>query len=246
MDIKGLDISAYQSDINYDSIINEGNKFVIIKAGEGYVEQSMFKIHYNGCKSRNIMVGCYWYSNATTEAMAISEAKNCISALKDKQLELPVYYDVEMKVHTTLGKSKLTNIIKAFCDTVKEAGYEAGIYINPSFMENYVNKNDLIGKYHIWLAHWTWDPNKKSKYDYGQEIWQWGTTKIDGKDVDANISFIEWKKENKKGIVIMETKPVLIESSESFTDVKDKFNDAGYYVKEAIYDEKSDSFYIKI
>ena len=61
-------------------------------------------------------------------------------------------------------------------------------------MENYYNAEEIVGKYDIWLAHWTGSPDKPSKYDYGQKIWQWGLDKIDGYDIDGDICYCKYSK----------------------------------------------------
>ena len=82
----------------------------------------------------------------------------------------------------------------AFCEKIRQAGFKPGIYANPSFMENYFDKRQLVGKYDIWLAHWTESPDKPSKYDYGQTMWQWGLDRIGGYDIDGDICFFDYAK----------------------------------------------------
>ncbi|MDE7281302.1 MAG: hypothetical protein K2N36_06150, partial [Ruminiclostridium sp.] len=88
-----------------------------------------------------------------------------------------------------LTKHERTEIILAFCEEIRAAGYIAGVYLNPSWLENYVEKDRILGKYELWLAHWTEDPNVPSRYDYGQIMWQWGVDRIDGQRVDGDICF---------------------------------------------------------
>lgn len=61
-------------------------------------------------------------------------------------------------------------------------------------MENYYDKSRIVGRYDIWLAHWTNSPDRLPKYNYGQSMWQWGVDKIDGYDVDGDICFTEYGK----------------------------------------------------
>ena len=82
----------------------------------------------------------------------------------------------------------------AFCEKIRQAGFKPGVYANPSFMENYYDKSRIVGKYDIWLAHWTNSPDCLSKYNYGQTLWQWGLDRIGGYDVDGDICFTEYGK----------------------------------------------------
>lgn len=61
-------------------------------------------------------------------------------------------------------------------------------------MENYYDKSRIVGRYDIWLAHWTNSPDRPSRYNYGQTMWQWGLDKIDGYDIDGDICFCEYSK----------------------------------------------------
>ena len=61
-------------------------------------------------------------------------------------------------------------------------------------MENYYHKQQLVGKYDIWLAHWTNSPDNPSRYNYGQTMWQWGLDRIGGYDIDGDICFCKYAK----------------------------------------------------
>lgn len=87
-----------------------------------------------------------------------------------------------------------TAIVTTFCDEVVKAGYTAGVYANPSWLESYLDKSKIVGKYDIWLAHWTNDPDKPSKYDYGQKVWQWGICKVGKLDVDGDICYCDYQR----------------------------------------------------
>ena len=106
-----------------------------------------------------------------------------------------MFFDMEEKKQISgLDTDTRTRMAIAFCEKIKQAGFKPGIYANPSFMENYFDKRQLVGKYDIWLAHWTGSADKPSKYDYGQTMWQWGLDRIDGYDIDGDICFYEYAK----------------------------------------------------
>ena len=56
----------------------------------------------------------------------------------------------------------------AFCDTVKNRGYDPMIYINKFDYLNYVDTEKLSSSYDIWLA-WYWND-----YDETGKVWQEG------------------------------------------------------------------------
>lgn len=150
---EGIDISEFNN-INWDSYKNLN--FVIIRAGYGRYEHQkdkLFEQHYSNAKNRNISKGCYWYSYAKSVSEALEEANVCLKIIKGKQFEYPIYIDVEEKTQFALGKEMVSNIIKAFCETLEKAGYYAGFYCNLNFYNNVVNE-EVKKKYTCWLAQW--------------------------------------------------------------------------------------------
>ena len=147
------------------------------------------------CKKYGIDYGFYWYSYAMSIEQAQAEAEKCIEVIKNLSPTYPVFFDMEEKKQISgLNTDTRTKMAIAFCEKIRQAGLKPGIYANPSFMENYYDKNRIIGKYDIWLAHWTNSPNCPSKYSYGQTMWQWGLDRIDGYDVDGDICFFDYAK----------------------------------------------------
>lgn len=186
--LKGVDMSAYQTDVNYKSLREDGVAFAIIRAGYGKLasqKDARFDVHYNGCKSAGIDVGAYWYSYAMNEDEARQEAKACIEVLKKTQCEYPIYYDVEEKKQYNLGKAKVTAIIKAFCDEMEKAGYWVGIYTNTSWY-NTVIDSSIKNRYALWIAHW--NVSKPGITDeYG--IWQYKVGKQVGVAGDCDLDY---------------------------------------------------------
>ena len=193
--IKGVDISVYQKGISFSALQEAGVKFAIIRAGYGKKKDYTMDKFAKECKANGIDFGFYWYSYAMSVKQAEVEAEKCAAVLKGVSPTYPVFFDMEEKKQISgLNTDTRTKMAIAFCEKIKQAGFKPGIYANPSFMENYYDKQQLVGKYDIWLAHWTESPDKPSKYDYGQTMWQWGLDKIDGYDIDGDICFCEYAK----------------------------------------------------
>ncbi len=196
---KGIDISYVQKGLDLYEAKKAGNKFVIIRAGISRRLDTQFKAHTDGAIKAGLPYGFYWYSRAFSPDDARAEAKICIEAVKDYSPVYPVFYDMEDgdQIDELNGKIR-TDIIIAFCDEIKKAGLKPGVYLNPSWVENYVEKDRILGKYDLWLAHWTGSPDKETAYRYGQAIWQWGVERLYGMDVDADICYKDYAKENEK------------------------------------------------
>lgn len=191
--IKGVDISAYQKGIPFDEIKKAGVQFALIRAGFGKIKDSQLDIFVSECKKHGIKYGFYWYSYALTVDRAKEEAEACVSAIKQYKPDYPVYYDIEDKSQIgQLTTRTRTDMCHAFCDTIRKAGYTAGIYANPSWFNNFLYKKELVDEYEIWLAHWTENPNIPSKYNYNQKLWQWGLDNIANYNVDGDLSFHDY------------------------------------------------------
>lgn len=188
MSKNGIDISYAQAGFNLLSVKAAGIDFVIIRAGISTRLDTSFKAHTANAIKYGLPYGFYWYSRAFTVSAAKKEAAACIKALKPYSPTYPIFYDVEEQDQADkLTKAQYTDIVIAFCEEIKAAGYTAGVYANPAWFEQQLDKSKLVGKYEIWLAHWTNSPDKPTKYNYGQAVWQWGTTKIGEKTVDADV-----------------------------------------------------------
>ena len=187
----GIDVSRWQGNINWSAVNTD---FVIIQAGYGRElsqKDSQFENNYNGCKAKNIPCGIYWYNYAKTPEDAEKEAAACLEIIKGKKFEYPIYYDVEEQSVLSLGKAKVSAIIRAFLKKVEAAGYFVGLYMSASPLNNYV-EDDIKNRYAVWVAHY--GVNKPS-YSGSYGIWQKSSTgKVSGinGDVDLNESYADY------------------------------------------------------
>lgn len=191
---KGIDISYYQKGLNLqDAKENHGVEYVVIRAGHGESIDTQFETHTKGAIKAGLPYGFYWYSEALSIDDAKNEARACLCAINPYTPSYPVYYDMEWdKQIEKLDSTTRTAIITTFCEAIKGAGYTAGIYLNPSWLEHHVIKEKLLGIYDLWLACWTDSPDRQPKYQYGQKMWQWGLDKIRGMDVDGDICYFDY------------------------------------------------------
>lgn len=192
--IKGIDLSTWNKNIDYYKLKEDGIDFAILRCGYGKdagQKDEMFETHYQGCKDAGIKVGVYHYSYCTAPENAIKEAENCLSYIAGKELDLPVFYDIEEA--KILNACDPTSISFDFCNRIKQEGYEAGVYASLSWFNNYFDVDMLIGDdIKIWVAQW----NNKLTADFQVDIWQntnnifeTATGRIDG-DILINESLI--------------------------------------------------------
>ena len=169
--MKAIDVSCWQSGIDYNAVKAFGIDTVIIRAGYGREisqKDSRFENHYRDAKAAGMNVGAYWYSYADSVDDAITEAETCLSCISGKDFDLPVYYDMEESWQTAFGRSMLTSMTESFCDTIESAGYRAGVYSNVNWFSNFLNYSSLADRYSIWLAQWG-----TTTYSYDCDIWQY-------------------------------------------------------------------------
>lgn len=195
MKIKGVDLSYCQEGISFPALKQAGVKFAIIRAGFSTKKDVTMDKFVEDCKKYGIDYGFYWYSYAMSVEQAQTEAEKCIEVIKNLSPAYPIFFDMEEKKQIdNLNTEIRTKMAIAFCEKIRQAGFKPGVYANPSFMENYYDKSRIVGKYDIWLAHWTNSPDYPSKYNYGQTMWQWGLDRIGGYDVDGDICFTDYGK----------------------------------------------------
>ena len=198
----GIDVSKYQSGLDWNKIKKSGVSFVIIRIGyRGYgaagnlVKDPMFEEHFTNARNAGLKVGVYFFTQAVNEAEAQEEADGCNWALNGRMLDYPIFYDTEASTapHGTgradgLGVEDRTKCAIAFCERVKELGYKPGVYASTTWYRKRVDYNTLRSRYTIWNAHYG-----VSSSPIGCDMWQ-GTEKarINGYsgELDANISYI--------------------------------------------------------
>lgn len=174
MAIKGIDISTYQRNVDFKKLKAAGVNFVILRAGYGnalaYPNQydDMFESHYKNAKAGGLNVGAYWYLYATTVSGAQQEAKSFLKALKGKKFEYPVYIDLEERSQFNTGRTNCSNMVRAFCDILENAGYWSGLYISRSPLQNYITP-EVANRYSLWVAEYA----NKCNYNGQVDIWQY-------------------------------------------------------------------------
>lgn len=194
----GVDVSAWQGEIDWNAVARDGVSFAMIRAGyRGYTAGNLnvdayFERNLRGAKDAGLDVGVYFYSQAITPREAVEEAELVLELLGGESLDLPIVFDWELpdsKNARTRGLSRetLTACAKAFCETIADAGYDPMVYFYMSLAYEEYHLDEL-GGYPFWLAQYSSTPS--FYYDY--DIWQY-TDKgvVDGIDggVDMNLMF---------------------------------------------------------
>ena len=164
----GIDISRWQGNINWRVFEEEIPNFIIMKIGTSYDQKDVkFETYYANAVRYDIPIGVYTYSYAGTlstrtatqnKAEAVNDAKReadvTLKWLNKREIDLPVFYDMEYGRQTWFGKDLLTKMAEKFCDTIQSGGYRCGVYANLNWFTNYLNVSSLSAKYPLWIAHY--------------------------------------------------------------------------------------------
>lgn len=166
----GIDISTWQKGYPYDKANAEGVRFAILRAGFSQTKDNQFETHYANAKRLGWGVGAYWYIYATTVEGAKAEARAFLKAIAGKQLDYPVYLDIEDPSLRKVGRSTLDAMVRAFGQIMESAGYYFGVYTNVDWYRNVISGSELNKKYDWWIA--SWSKGKPSGINAG--LWQFG------------------------------------------------------------------------
>ena len=217
MEIKGIDVSSYQSKPDWAKVSNSEIKFAILRIHQKSGTDSSFEHNYKGCKSNGILVGGYKYSYALTPAQAIDEAESVISVLGGRGMDFPIFYDLEWSQQRNLGKQAIENIAVAFLTRIKKAGYKVGIYCNLDWYNNVLS--DALKKYDCWIARYPASDNGSVQERLRPSVgvgWQYSSRgKVSG--ISGNVDMDAFYKDYKEEVSAMDKaieKVILIAKNE--------------------------------
>ena len=197
----GIDVSKWNGKIDWAAVKNSGVSYVIIRCGyRGYgsgalVVDPYFEQNIKGATAAGIKVGVYFFSQAVNRVEGVEEASMVLQLIRGYTISYPVFLDVEDSGAgggrgraDGLSVADRTEVIKAFCETIQNSGYTAGVYANKSWLTNKIDTSQL-SRYKIWLAQYAAAPTYTGRYD----MWQYKSTgRVTGisTDVDLNLSYL--------------------------------------------------------
>lgn len=194
----GIDISKHNGEIDWDLLQTSDVDFAFIRLGiRGYgtgeiVLDEQYINNIEGANRVGIDAGVYFYPQAITLEESIEEADFVLENIKDYNITYPVVIDIETinaegVRSDVLTKEERTELTIAFCDHIREAGYETMIYGNIVSFTQLLDISKL-NDYPKWYAFY----DNYIYYPYDFDIWQYSESGelpgIQG-DVDLNIVF---------------------------------------------------------
>lgn len=192
MQLKGIDVSKYQGDIDWKKVKSAGISFAFIRVGYAGYEGNIVvdsKYHYNikNATANGIDVGVYVYSYCKTVAATKRAAKETLELVKPYFLSYPIVFDIEDNIYIKNTKSFNSQIASSFLNEIELANYYAMLYTYTYFANTFIDMKSL-SKFDLWIA----DFRAKVGYNGNYSIWQYTDKgKVDGIKtlVDLNYGY---------------------------------------------------------
>lgn len=146
---KGFDVSAYQGNVDFKAAKRSGQDFVIVKSGDGDVEDARFYSNVKAATAAGLHVGAYQFLRPRAGRTGAQEAElHFIPRLRKAGLgagDIRPVLDVEA---TKLDRAGTHAYVASFVKAMKDHGYHPMIY----------------------TGAWFWDPNVGAD-DFGLPLW---------------------------------------------------------------------------
>lgn len=200
----GLDVSKYQHEtdedgnylpLDFDAIREAGFDFVILKAGstprtdaDGSAKggpEPTFEEDFTAAKLAGLQVGVYFYTYSATTEECVRDAELLIDWLDGKQLEYPVYFDIEDSAIGTMERRDITDLCVTFISTLQANRYFGALYTNNNWLMNHLQTDKVTFLFDIWYARYpdnntfVWNVNRQpytwnaDKYGANVGMWQY-------------------------------------------------------------------------
>ena len=213
-EVKGVDVSEYQGEVDWDKIKEQNIDFAFIKATEGSKgKDDSFDKNYEKLKNMDILLGLYHFFSF--ESLGEEQADNYIKVVgnieNDENLMLPIidieYYSYykKAKPHKEWVTKELQKMLEKLEKTYR---VKPIIYTTMEFYKEYIESEFL--EYDIWIRNILTKPKLENR-DW--KFWQYtGRGRLEGyngeeKYIDLNVfngskedfvNYVKSKKEEKK------------------------------------------------
>ena len=197
----GIDLSQHNGSVDFAKVKAAGIDFAMLRIGiRGYGSgiislDEKFVEYATAAKANGIDIGVHFFSQAISKDEAVEEACYAVGAANNFGIRYPIAIDLKETEDDTARTDKLsvnerTEFVKAFCDTVRQYGYNPIIYADRSMLIKNLDLKELEN-YDIWLS----DMNIPTDYPYSFTMWQYNDSgTVDGIEgtVNFDISFIDY------------------------------------------------------
>lgn len=198
-----IDVSRYQGEIDWAQVAAAGYKGAMLKTvstnsklskrKDGLYVDPTFETNYKNAKAAGLDVGVYYYTYATSEAMADAELALVRQAVYGKELTMPLAVDVEENKFKPMSTLDLTNLAAYALEQVEKMGFYAQLYTYTGYKYE-LDMARLSSRWDVWLADYTGKtPKVDFKYNAHQHTSKGSVLGISG-NVDLNVTTINYPK----------------------------------------------------
>lgn len=187
----GIDVSSHNGNVDWEKVRKSGKvDYAIIRAGyRGFVTGKIvtdgkFERNVKEATKNGIDIGLYFFTQAVNEQEAVEEANYVLDLVRkyDVNVRYPIIIDTEYSTSKTNGVldyegradqldvATRTAVCRAFCDTIRNAGYIPAVYASKYWFYDNLDVSQL-NSYDIWVAHYT--TAKTTDYKYKYNMWQY-------------------------------------------------------------------------
>ena len=231
-----IDVSEFQTDIDWAKVKKSGIKGAIIRIGlRGSVKSNpeyygkirydkKYQDHLSGVLKNDIPFSVYFFPTSINDEEAAQEADWIIKNVDGLNLSFPVFLDSELVDNGNgradkLSKEDRTHYLRTITDRLEAAGIPCGVYASRDWLTSRLDMSKLNEsvRNNTWCAEWA----DKCNYSGVYSLWQYGKANINGagkvdvskqiKDFDMSVS----KKEEK-----MYYRSVYVNKAKSFIGTK--------------------------
>lgn len=205
-----IDVSRYQGLIDWAQVAAAGYKGAMLKTvstnrklskrADGLYIDPTFETNYRNARAAGLDVGIYYYTYATSEAMADAELALLRQAVYGKEFSLPVCVDVEENKLKQLSTLDLSNLVAYALEQVEKMGFYAQLYTYTGYKYE-LDMARLSSRWDVWLADYTGEaPNVTFNYSAHQHTSKGSVPGITG-NVDLNVTTLNYPRIiEKKGL----------------------------------------------
>lgn len=176
--IKGVDVSHYQGDIDWQTLSNEDIRFAYIKATEGSSHtDEMFEENYTEARKTELKIGAYHFFSF--DSPGSTQAEHFIRTVEPFEGMLPPAVDVEFygdKKKNPPEAEEVETELREYLNQVEQAYHKKPvIYATMEAWKRYIRGR--FDEYPLWIRNIWREPALKSGTENGQEqswiFWQY-------------------------------------------------------------------------
>ncbi len=178
--VRGVDVSAYQGEIDWAALSNEGIQFAFIKATEGssFVDKR-FSYNWEQAHMTNLRVGAYHFFSF--DSTGVAQAEHYIGTVPRVDGMLPPVVDLELYGRyrsAPPSKAEAVARLEALLTALEDHyGVRPIIYVTHETYDLYLK--DAKGSYDIWIRNVMFYPYLSDRRDW--TFWQYSNRgRLDG------------------------------------------------------------------